>query len=29
VARENDLYAISALEHLDVEEFYRRIRSRR
>jgi len=29
VARENDLYAIAALEHLDVEEFYRRIQSRR
>ncbi|HII76676.1 MAG TPA: AmmeMemoRadiSam system protein B [Methanolinea sp.] len=29
VARENDLYAIAAIEHLDVEEFYRRIQSRR
>ena len=28
VARENDLYAIAGLEHLDAEEFYRRIRSR-
>jgi hypothetical protein len=29
VARENDLYAITALEHLDVKEFYRRILERR